>query len=121
MAKKDKSSKKQETLYGSSIQPSIFEMEDGTTLQLGEVVLKAYEESYADTAEEWNGLGDEEREALIQAVIDKLPLKKSKEPEETKTEAPDLSGLVKMHKDGKTINAHPDIVKHHQGNGWELV
>jgi hypothetical protein len=117
MGKKDKKSEKPEdSLYGSSLQPATFELEDGTILQLGEVVRQAYEDSEAETADAWNALSDEAREAMIRAVVEKLPLKKT----EVET-APDLTGLVKMKKDGKTMHANPAIVPHHESNGWKVA
>jgi hypothetical protein len=41
--------------------------------------------------------------------------------EVTEPAGTDLSGLVKMHKDGRHIHAHPSVVKHHESNGWKLV
>lgn len=36
-------------------------------------------------------------------------------------EAKAQEGLVKMHKDGRYIHAHPSTVKHHESNGWKLA
>lgn len=33
----------------------------------------------------------------------------------------DLTGLVKMTKDGKEIHAHPHVVDHHKKHGWKLA
>ena len=131
MGKKEKKSEKPEdSLYGSSVQPSTFELEDGRTLQLGDVVRQAYEDSDAESVEDWNTLSDEAREVAIQAVVDTLALKSAaknapekKAPEVKKPveKAPDLTGLVKMKKDGNTMHAHPDVVKHHEGNGWKVA
>jgi hypothetical protein len=30
------------------------------------------------------------------------------------------AGLVKMHKDGKDMHAHPSVVKAHEKNGWKV-
>jgi hypothetical protein len=40
-------------------------------------------------------------------------------PKEEAEIAPSLVGLVKMHKDGKYIHAHPDVVEHHEKKGWK--
>ncbi len=39
--------------------------------------------------------------------------------EDVALEAPDLAGLVKMHKDGQVIHAHPHVIKEHEKNGWK--
>jgi hypothetical protein len=118
MGKKDKKSEKPEdALFGSSIQPSHFELEDGTTVQLGDVVRQAYEDySDAQTADEWNAIPEETRDAMIQAVVNTLNLKTAADEN-----APDLTGLIKMRKGGSHIHAHPDVVKHHEGNGWKVA
>jgi hypothetical protein len=36
-------------------------------------------------------------------------------------EAADVSDLVKMHKDGQTIHAHPHVIAEHKKNGWKLA
>jgi hypothetical protein len=30
-------------------------------------------------------------------------------------------GLVKMHRDGRHIHAHPTVVKEHEKNGWKVA
>lgn len=68
--------KKDDTyLLGSSVQPAIFELEDGGIVQLGTVVAAA-QTALGATAAEWNALSDADREALIQAQVDVLPVKK---------------------------------------------
>jgi len=61
-------------LNGSSIQPSTFDLADGTTLQLGVVIAKAFQSTGA-TVEEWNALDDATREGFIAEVVKGLPLK----------------------------------------------
>lgn len=71
------------TLVGSSVQPSTFKLADGTELQLGDVVRRAYEASGMATAKEWNDLPGETQEHFIQAEVDKLDLAKPEKPEGT--------------------------------------
>ncbi len=61
-------------LLGSSVQPSIFKLKDGTELQLGEVVRTAFDRTDFETAKEWNALPEEEREQKIQEVVSELDL-----------------------------------------------
>jgi len=51
-------------LYGSSIQPSIIRLENGTEIQLGELVNAAFAASSL-TAEAWNDLPEDEREQRL--------------------------------------------------------
>jgi hypothetical protein len=53
---------------------------------------------------------------MIQAVVNTLNLKTAADEN-----APDLTGLIKMRKGGSHIHAHPDVVKHHEGNGWKVA
>lgn len=57
-----------------------------------------------------------EEEAQVQA--EGIETEETKPP---KADKPDLSGLVKMTKDGKEIHAHPHVVDHHKKNGWKLA
>jgi hypothetical protein len=46
------------------------------------------------------------------------------QPKETPMAKPKVdphAGLVKMHRDGKDIHAHPTVVKEHEKNGWKVV
>ena len=56
-----------QTLYGSDVQPALFEV-NGETVQLGTIVAAAHVRS-GKTVEEWNALPVEERERLIQAEV----------------------------------------------------
>lgn len=64
-------------LLGSSVQPAIFKLRDGTELQLGEIVRRAFVASGLETAREWNQLATdqpEETERLIQLEVNALDL-----------------------------------------------
>ncbi len=56
-------------LLGSSVHPATFDLGDGKTAQLGDVVAQAHELSGMTTAE-WNAMPDEARHQLIDAVLD---------------------------------------------------
>ena len=57
-------------LYGSSILASTYEIA-GKTVQLGEIVAAAHDLSGL-SADEWNDLPDDDREALLRAELDRL-------------------------------------------------
>lgn len=59
-----------QTLVGSSVHPSEFEIY-GTTYALGDVVAKAHAASGL-SGDDWNALPDEERHSLIDDELDKL-------------------------------------------------
>ncbi|MFZ0270989.1 MAG: hypothetical protein WAL34_03980 [Acidobacteriaceae bacterium] len=40
-------------------------------------------------------------------------------PKEEPMAKPSHDGLVKMHKNGREIHAHPDVVEHHEKKGWK--
>lgn len=42
-------------------------------------------------------------------------------PKEVPVEEPSLDGLVKMHRHGMFMHAHPSTVENHRQNGWQLV
>lgn len=58
-------------LLGSNVQPSSFDLADGSVLALGDVVRKAHAASGL-SVEDWNALEDSAREALIAETVDKL-------------------------------------------------
>ena len=58
----------QQTLFGSSIQPAIFLLKDGSTMQLGDVVAEAHKRSEL-TVVAWNKLPQDKREKLIADVV----------------------------------------------------
>ncbi len=64
-------------LLGSSVQPSIFTLQDGTEVQLGTVVQEAFKRSGLKTAKEWNTRAEPLNEKAIAAVVAELPLKKA--------------------------------------------
>lgn len=70
-------------LLGSSIQPSMFKLADGTELQLGEVVRRAYAASGMATVKGWNALPADTQEHYIRVEVDKLDLAKPEKPEGT--------------------------------------
>jgi len=64
-------------LLGSSIQPATFALKDGTTLQLGEIVRRAFVLGGCGTARRWNELVEvdpAEAERLIQLEVNALDL-----------------------------------------------
>lgn len=69
-----------DALYGSSVQPSTFTLNDGTVLQLGEVVRRTQEASGLSELE-WNKLDDESREEYIAAAVGQLDVAKTPEEE----------------------------------------
>lgn len=60
-----------ETLLRSSVLPALVEIAPGKTVQLGEIVAKAHENSGL-SIEEWNALLDADRDARLAAVVDAL-------------------------------------------------
>lgn len=56
-------------LLGSSVHPESFNLSEGRTVQLGEVVARAQSTSGL-TVEQWNALTDDERAAKIDATLD---------------------------------------------------
>ena len=60
-------------LLGSSVQPDIFYLKDGTKKQLGDIVQAACETSEL-SVDDWNALSENEREIFIQAEVDKLDI-----------------------------------------------
>ena len=58
-------------LVGSDLLPSDVEIAEGQTVQLGDVVARAHAASGL-TAEAWNALPGDEREALLAAEVDKM-------------------------------------------------
>jgi hypothetical protein len=55
---------------------------------------------------------------------DKTQEPKAEQPKETPMAKPAVdphAGLVKMHRDGKAIHAHPTVVREHEKNGWKAV
>jgi len=77
-------------LLGSSVQPAIFKLRNGTELQLGEIVRRAFVASGLETAREWNQLAadqPEETERLIQLEVNALDLALDTGEEETSAAA----------------------------------
>lgn len=69
--------KEDETLLGSSVQPSTFDVEGSDKpVPLGVVVAEAHKRSGLTVAA-WNELSEDEREVQIDAVAKELPLKKA--------------------------------------------
>lgn len=60
-----------ETLLGSNVHPAIIDLGEGRTVQLGEVVQKAFEAS-GFSIEQWNDQDEDERYAKIDAMLDAL-------------------------------------------------
>jgi hypothetical protein len=49
----------------------------------------------------------------LESTEDTMPKNASAEPS--------LDGLVKMHRHGVTMHAHPSVIANHRQNGWQLV
>lgn len=60
--------KQKESLYGSSVQPASWKLDDGSIVQLGDIVRQAFEKSGLSEAE-WNALPQDDREAKIAEVV----------------------------------------------------
>lgn len=60
-----------ETLLGSNVQPSIIEISDGKTIQLGDAVSAAHKNSGLSVAD-WNSQPEDIREAAILAAIEQI-------------------------------------------------
>lgn len=83
-----------ETLYGSSVHESSYEI-GGVTYLLGDIVAKAHETSGL-TVEEWNELEDEERHAKIDITLDDLA--EAAEKAEPAPEGDERAALVEQYK-----------------------
>ena len=57
-----------EALFGSSVQPSSWKLDDGSTVQLGDVVRQAFEKSGLTEAA-WNALPQDDREEKIAEMV----------------------------------------------------
>lgn len=60
-----------ETLLGSSVLPSMIDLGEGPTVQLGTVVTRAHKESGL-TISEWNALAGDAREALLAETVEAM-------------------------------------------------
>jgi hypothetical protein len=60
-----------ESLYGSSKQPSSWKLDNGSTVQLGDVVRAAFEKSGL-TEEQWNAIPQDDRESHIAAMVKEM-------------------------------------------------
>lgn len=58
-------------LLGSDVHPAVIDLGDGRTVQLGEVVQKAFADS-GMTTKEWNEQDEDDRYAKIDAVLDSM-------------------------------------------------
>jgi len=66
-------------LLGSSLLPSLVEIAQGLTVQLGAIVARAHKESALDV-EAWNDLPEEDREARLAAVVEAMKAEAAKAP-----------------------------------------
>lgn len=57
-----------ETLYGSSVLPSMVELAEGNEVPLGAVVIRAHKESELSIAD-WNALETDDREGRLQEMV----------------------------------------------------
>lgn len=65
-------------------------------------------------------------QAEQETAVAESPLAETEVTEESadkpkKSSKPDITGLVKMTRDGKHIHAHPTVVEEHKKNGWKLA
>lgn len=72
--------KQEGMLLGSSRQPSTWKLKNGEQLQLGQVVLKAFQDS-ALTVTQWNELPDEDREVHIETALEKFDIAEEEKPQ----------------------------------------
>lgn len=63
--------KPEESLFGSTVQPSTWTLKDGSTLQLGDVVAEAHKRSGL-SIEDWNKLTQDDREGRIATVVSEM-------------------------------------------------
>lgn len=87
-------------VFGSDVQPALIELAEGVSVQLGDVVRRALEKSGL-SADAWNDLPGDQREAAIAIEIDIM-----------KTEAAAASGLTNTRSEGSgdaagTASAEP--------------
>ncbi|HFJ9668285.1 TPA: hypothetical protein ACGW1F_004438, partial [Stenotrophomonas maltophilia] len=75
-----------ETLVGSNVLPANIELVEGVSVQLGEVVRKAFEHSGLSIAD-WNALDGDDREAELAAMVRELQSVAEAEAEAKKGEA----------------------------------
>lgn len=82
-----------ETLLGSSVLPSMVEIGPGKSVQLGNVVARAYKASGL-SAEDWNALAAEDREARLAETVEawKGEAATPKPPRTRKASAPKPEG-----------------------------
>lgn len=57
-----------DTLLGSRVQPAVFKMTDGSFMQLGELVRRAFDGSGL-TVDQWNSLPDKAREENLETEL----------------------------------------------------
>lgn len=92
-----------ETLMGSSEHPATFDI-NGTTYTLGDVVLRAFQDSGV-TVENWNELTDEQRATKIDIVLDGIedgeivlaPASTTQQPPAQVSEADERAALVEAY------------------------
>jgi hypothetical protein len=104
-----------ESILGSSVQPAVFKMADGTSVPLGKVVAEAHRRTRL-TPEAWNELPDAAREAQISQVVQELETKGAGillNDEGTKTPDEALLELLKFeHAVRATLAAQPVQLAH---------
>lgn len=101
-----------DVLVGSSVLPSIIELAEGVTVQLGEVVRRTHEASGLSVAD-WNALDDGDREARLAATV--LELQAAAEAEaEAKKAAPAAAAAAEGEKakaSGGTGTQNPPVAE----------
>lgn len=113
-----------EGLFGSNVQPSMIDI-NGTEVQLGGAVMRAFEASEL-TADEWNALPEAEREEQIAAAIEAMraePPADKQDEQETEAKAPRIdASLVLIKKHGQpALRIHESALDEHIKLGWQPV
>jgi hypothetical protein len=70
-----------ETLLGSSILPSLVEIADGVSVQIGAVVARAHTESGLTIAE-WNAQAADDREAALELTVEAMKAEHAPKPQD---------------------------------------
>lgn len=119
--KAPKSAEQAEGLLGSNVQPSMIDI-NGTEVQLGEAVSRAFEASEL-TAEEWNALPEAEREEQIAAAIEAMRAEPPAGEQETEAKAPRIdASLILIKKHGQpALRIHESALDEHIKLGWQPV
>ncbi len=123
-AKAPKAPEIPQVLNGSSVQPSMIDI-NGTEVQLGVVVGRAFTDSGL-TADEWNALPEDDCEARIVAAIEAMRAeppaddKPNEDDEQEVVQRIDPS-LIPIRKHGEPdLRVHPSALDEHLKLGWTI-